>query len=254
MGRGRSKGSGGGGGAAKAAAPKTTAPAAPPQPKQPRWKTGANTPAGITYDEYMKLSYDQKIRVTHDILNDPNIKVPAYLDGSDTTKFLYATGMNKKPTVVTDAQLDKRSGTELFRTVYETRGSSIKSDDILNQVKTGDYTHMSGSGGSVHGRAIYFADSYGSSAVYGHGKQNPKMMRAKLNSNAKIVDERTLRSLANNSKSFSRNPDDNLALYALANGYDGWKASNGYHMIVNRGALTVSKTNKKVTFSKRSWK
>lgn len=249
MGRGSSKGSGGGGGAAKVAAPKTTAPAAPPQPKQPWWHTGANTPAGIAYDDYMKLSTDQKLRVTHDILNDPNIKVPAYLDGSDTTKFMYAIGMSNKPTVVQDSKMRSIKGKGIYRTVNG--GDGITGKDITDQIRNGDYTQMSGKGGSAYGRAIYFADTVGGSSAYAHGSDSV-MIKAKLNPTAKIASYQTILAGAS-SKQYSRNYDDNLALYALANGYDGWKAINGYHMIINRGALTISDKDKSVTWSTRKW-
>ena len=40
--------------------------------------------------------------------------------------------------------------------------------------------------------------------------------------------------------------EDHIALYAIANGFDGWRDSNyGYYMLVNRGVLSVSSTIKK---------
>ena len=229
MGRGSSKvGGGGGGGAAK-------------------------TPSGVTYQQFMQMSEQQKFNTIGDILADQNIQVPSYLDDSDTTKVLYGLGMANKPTVVDDATLDSMPGRELFRTVYEQRGSMPppSSDAILDQIANGDYTQMSGSGGSAHGRAIYFATNFGDSADYGKGRQNPYVGRAKIDSNARIVSESTLLSqmqakgLSGNTYSHSNfgkslvSGRDARALYALSQGIDGWY-SGSYTMIVNRGALVMS--------------
>lgn len=229
MGRGRSGLAGGGGGKA-AASPK------------------ANTPSGISYDQFMKMSDAQKMQTINNILADPNIKVPAYLDNSDTSKFMWAMGMNNKPNVVSDDQLSKMPGKDLYRTVYDTQNPPPSGTDILDQIRTGDFTQMSGSGGSAHGRALYFArDDFAGSASYGVRGNNPVMARAKINSNANIVKESDLRRRmvadgfsTNSSSSYN----DDIALYALSHGIDGWY-SGTYTMMVNRGALTISNKTKR---------
>jgi hypothetical protein len=131
------------------------------------------------------------------------------------------------------------------------------SDAILDQIRNGDYTHMSGSGGSAHGRAIYFATDFTDSTDYGRGERNPQVMRAKINPGAKIVSESTLynqmnskgmdaryRSTVNFGKKVVRDTDS-MALYALSQGIDGWY-SNTYTMMVNRGALTASSQSKSI--------
>lgn len=211
----------------------------------------ANTPSGVSYSQFMSMTEDERFDAMDKIIHDRSIVVPNYLDGSVTTKVLYALGMNNKPTVVTDAQLDSMQGREIFRTVYE-QGSMPppSSDAILDQIRNGDYTQMSGSGGSAHGRALYFATNYGDSAVYGHGERNAMMMRAKLNPGAKIVRESNLYNQMTAKpgfqSKFSRvDHRDQQALFAISQGIDGWYSSS-YTMIVNRGALTASSQNKTI--------
>lgn len=232
MGRGSSKVSGGGGGGS----------------------ARANTPSGVSMDQFNQMSMDQKVQTINNILNDPSITVPNYLDDSDTSKVLYALGMNNKPTVVDDATLDSMQGRELFRTVYE-RGSMPppSSQMIADQIRNGDYTQMSGSGGSAHGRALYFATDFLGSRYYGDTERNALIMRGKLNPNAKIANERNLFNSSNRewqtfqSKYSGYNTrTDGKALFALSKGYDGWFSGN-YTMMINRGALTMSSQNKSIT-------
>jgi hypothetical protein len=161
--------------------------------------------------------------------------------------------MNNKPSIVSDAQLSKMKGDSIYRTVNG--NSSISGRKIADQIKKEDYTQMSGKGGSVHGRALYFADNVRKSSGYSDGGGDSIMIRAKVNPGAKIVSESKLNAeISRNNISFSRNSDDNMALYALSQGYAGWKhAPTGYHMIVDRGVLTVSTKNKPVTWGTSKW-
>lgn len=218
----------------------------------------ANTPSGIDMNQFNAMTMDQKVSTLNGIIADPNITVPSYLDGSDTSKVLYALGMDNKPTVVDEATLNAMQGRELFRTVYEQSWTMPppSSKDIADQIRYGDYTQMSGSGGSAYGRAIYFATDFGGSAAYGvgYGKKNSLVMRAKINPNANIPNERTLFS-GNEWDSFQKscttNRRDARALFALSKGADGWHAGGYYDMIINRGALTMSTANKHVSKSGR---
>ena len=107
---------------------------------------------------------------------------------------------------------------------------------------------MSDKGGSMRGRAIYFADSFSDSTVYSNNKSG-QVMRAKVKSNAKIADYDNIINLTKKSnplfKSKRISPADSYAMTAIANGYDGWYDKNrGYTMIVNRSALVTAPTNK----------
>ena len=226
----------------------------------------ANTPSGMTYEQFLAMPEDQRFDALKDIVENPNIVVPDYLDKSVTSKVMYALGMNNKPTVVDDATLDTMPGRDIYRTVYELPGMPPPSSDaIIDQIRTGDYTQLSGKGGSAHGRALYFATDYYDSAVYGHGEKNAQVMRSKINPNAKMVSESNLRNqmqtksvnpkfnnLANHPRVDSR---DRQSLYAISQGIDGWY-SGTYSMIVNRGILTASSQAKTIRAGRgyaRSW-
>lgn len=223
MGRGRSKAGGGGGGK-------------------------ANTPSGFTQDDLLKMPEAQRVATINNILAS-TIQMPDYLDGSDTSKVIYALGMDGKPKVVSDSQLDAMQGTEIFRTVYESGTlPPPSSKDILDQIKYGDYTQLSGKGGSAHGRALYFATRFSDSASYGRrgGKKNAQVARAKIDPNAKVVSESTLQNqMRAKGIQFNANYADQQSLYAITQGIDGWY-SYTYTMMVNRGVLTASSQNKTI--------
>ena len=167
---------------------------------------------------------------------------------------IYALGMNAKPKVVDDATLDGMQGREIFRTVYE-KGvmPPPTTEAVVDQIRHGDYTQMSNSGGSLYGRAIYFATNFNDSASYGSGERNAMIMRGKLDVNAKFPTETTLRQQmrAKNftaSKKKSVDSDDGIALYAISQGLPGWH-DGSYTMIVNRSVITMSSKNKRISKS-----
>ena len=197
----------------------------------------------------MAMSEQKRYDTVKRIIYDDSIKVPDYLDNSITSKVIYALGMNDKPKIISDAAFDKRFGTTFYRTV-DNSSSKMTASDILNQIKTSDYTQMSNKGGSIHGRAIYFADNFSDSALYGNNK-SAQVMRAKIKPNANIARGNTINVLKGkieNSFHFgSVQADADLyALAAITHGYDGWYdgANHSYLMIVNRGALVTTSKNK----------
>lgn len=223
---------------------------------------GTKTPSGMTLNDLMKMPEAQRYDAINNIISDPTIKVPDTLDGSVTSKLMYALGMDGKPTVVSDAQLDAMQGREIFRTVYESGIMPPPATDmILDQIRVGDYTQMSGSGGSFHGRALYFATDFSDSAVYGSGERNPMIMRGKINANANIRSENSLSRQMMADTTFTgsklgnrlsgRNSADAISLYAISHGVDGWY-SGTYTMMVNRGVLTMSSQNKSIYSTGRS--
>ena len=216
----------------------------------------ADTPSGVTYEQFMAMSEDDKNNIIRDIVNNSNIVVPDYLDKSATSKVMYALGMNNKPEVVSDSALDKIKGRSLYRTVSDAK--TISAMEILDQIRYGDYTQLSGDYKSVYGRAIYFGSSFGASASY--GGITARMARAKLNPNTKIVSDSDLQKMVGKNVFFQKMPGlddgnaDATALTALVNGIDGWKDDiSGYVMILNRKALTFSSTSK-IIDAKKSWR
>lgn len=217
------------------------------------------TPSGVTMQQFMQMSDQEKYDTMNDILDNKNIVVPDYLDGSDTTKIIYALGMNNKPDVVADDVLDTMAGRDIFRTVYETGSMPPPSTaDVAEQIRIGDYTHMSGKGGSYHGRAIYFADNFDDSATYGSSERNPMVMRGKLKPTANIRSEGSLQRQMYNDSTFDNSRlnarlsgTDAMAVYAISKGIDGWY-SGTYTMMVNRGATVMSSKNKRISMPGRN--
>ena len=227
----------------------------------------AAPPAGMTYDKFLEISDDEKYNLMDKIINDANMKVPDYLDDSVTSKIMYALGINNKPTVVSDSELDKLPGKDLYRAFHDNPDSNISSKDIAGQLKYGDYTQLSGKGGSAFGRGIYFAeDNFGDAVEYGSYGDNILITRAKLKPNSKMSTINEIQNKINKDLSFGKtfmslNDDDKPAIYALAHGIDGWRAKAGYNAIIggeittqpvihtaiiNRKSLIFSSTNKGV--------
>ena len=245
----------------RAAAPVVTpTQVIPPTPQQVA--QGNVLPTGGTpYSDFQNMTDDEKADVITDALG---VGTPLFLDDSGMQKFAYFTGMSDKPKVVSDSQLDNTSGVELFRTVNDAYNDDTDigytSGDIAKQIRDGDFTMYSDSGGSVHGKAIYFADTYFDSSLYGQSGKNPVTMRAKL-TGGRVIGERQLDSdyksaLARGDKLAlaCSNADSGSArnLYGLAKGYDVVSAG-GYYMVLNRGALTVSSTTKKTQIGGSKW-
>ena len=212
------------------------------------------------YNDFMALTDDEKADVITSAIKQG---IPAHLnDQSDFQKFIYNTngGINDKPTVVDDATLDTMTGTEMFRNVNGYYNTSTKfgytADQMAKQVQGGRYTYVSSGHTAYYGSGIYFADDYSASGSYGNRVGNIKataVMRAKLNSNAKIISYRDAQrgvstEIAKNTKlgqALSRvGRDSRESIYAMARGYNVISASNGtgYYNVLNRGAITMSKT------------
>lgn len=267
MGRGSSKAGGGSGGAGGSlgggSLPTPTNFLAPPTAAQVA--AGNVMPQGGTpFSDFEKMTDDQKADVIDKALNTA---VPAFLDDSALQRFAYFTGMNDKATVVSDAQLDKMSGTEIFRTVDSVYNRKLdigySSKEICEQVSSGDFTMYSDSGGSAHGRGIYFATDYTGSVSYGNPSAKPSTMRAKI-TGGKTITERKLDSdfssaLSKNDKLATACNKSSYAdarnLYALAKGYDVIDTKNygGYHVVLNRRCLTTSSKIKANANGTRSW-
>lgn len=206
-----------------------------------------------TYDAFMAMSDDDKA----DFIN-ANIKggVPDHLADNSFQRFVYNSGLNEKPDVVSDATLDTMTGTEIFRTVNHiynrNKDLSYTAPQIAKQVTAGRHTRVSDDGGSVYGRGLYFADSYSSSASYGKTRGDVKktaVMRGKLNNNAKVINYYTAsqgasKEIASGSKLGKTlrkcDSDSRVSLYAMSKGYNVIASGHGYLNVLNRNAITMS--------------
>lgn len=207
------------------------------------------------YNSFVNMTDDDKADVISSMISQD---VPAHLANNDFQKFIYNIGLNDKPQLVDDATLDGMTGTEIFRTVnsvYDRKNDiSYNADQICKQVQSGRITRVSDSGGSVYGKGIYFADNLYDSTAYGNTSGNVKktaVIRGKLNSNAKVIQYYSALSAARTEvKSGSKlgnalkqcDSSSMVSLYALAKGYNVITNGNNYYNILNRNAVTLSKT------------
>ena len=184
--------------------------------------------------------------------------ISAVLYDSPVQRMIYDAGINGKPDIVDPSQFRKLKGTTLYRTVNSAydRSSDVNhpADRIARQTMQSAYNRI---GGGVYGDGHYFADSRGRSTVYGNVSGNVSktaVMSAKLNSRAKIVSARSLERMLSKEPASLRkamsvpnykggsytSSDNNLTAYALYKGYNVVQMSNGYHIVIDRSALTFS--------------
>lgn len=215
-------------------------------------------PMSANYDAFMAMDDDQKAATIDSMVSNP---APDFLSDSALQRLTYNLKLNDTPTLVDDSVLDTMNGTELFRTVNSAKDSvnrlKYDADEIASQIQKGRVTRYSDSGGSVYGRGIYFANSYGSSKSYGNRNGDIKstaMVRAKLNSNAKTIDyyaatkglSKEMSSGSKLGKTLSkinrRDSESAVSIYALSKGYNVITSGHGYFNVLNRNAVTMSKT------------
>lgn len=227
------------------------------QNQQPQVDTTQQPQAFSTnYNNFMAMTDDQKADAISKLASQG---VPANLADNDFQRFTFNLGLNDKPQLVDDSVLDTMNGTELFRNVNSIKdkqhGITYSADEIASQVQRGSVTRVSDNGGSLYGRGIYFASTYGSSSGYGKTRGDIKttaVMRAKLNSNAKIITDSKAQAGVRQEISKGTKLGKALAkcdsysqrsIYAMAKGFnvisDG---CNDYYVILNRNAITMSKT------------
>lgn len=240
-------------------------PAPQPQPvPQPVIQPAPQPVISANFDAFKKMTDDQKADV---ITQAAKTQVPVFLAQNDLQRVLYGLKLNDKPTLVDDSVLDTMPGKELFRTINATSNQQYRmkftATDIAQQTIKGSVARVSDTGGSVHGRGYYFADSYRGSTAYGNRMGNAAqtaVVRAKLSPAAKTISESSVntglsKELSSGSKlgrALSKiGRQDQTAVYALAKGYDAIVASNGYYVVINRSVLVASKT---INAMGNSWK
>ena len=122
----------------------------------------------------------------HDFLiNVQSVNMPQFLCDSHLQRMIYGLGMNDKPQIISDKQLNamvKQGAVPIYRTVNDSdddvQGISMTSDDICDMMTDGSLSYV---GRGVHGDGLYFSDSKRGSKLYGNPGQNPKTLRAVLN-------------------------------------------------------------------------
>lgn len=167
-------------------------------------------------------------------------------------KLVLQLGLNKPPTVVSDAQFNaiaKQTGAEVFYRGW----SSESSADRFMQAQ---YTHT---GTGLYGDGIYFANNISTAASYGIGRGQNAITKMMLSPNARVVDYNALvssmpsgssqlgKSLryagSGASRSYGRNSGESQ--WALKMGYNVIKVDAGfgepYYVGLTRDAFIVSK-------------
>lgn len=219
-----------------------------PQPQPAQTQTGGNS---ATFAQFLQMSDAQQAQI---IKQASQTGVPVFLDNTGLQQFAFAVGGYGKPDVVSDAQLDKMPGIDLYRTVngYKNRsiGTNYTAQEIADQVLYADYTVYNSGGGMAYGNGLYFADSYTDSAGYGDyyprsGKPDIRMVRAKVT--GKIIGSSSLKSkfradnsqMAKQIRSSGWSGSEQMAVYAIAKGYTAIQHGS-YYTIVNRSGLAFS--------------
>ena len=246
----------------------------PPQPPQQKQQTGPvqnqipddnNTPVNPSpLDSLQNMNDAQLAQLYRD---SQKAIMPNHLNDVDdkTQKFVFAIGMNDKPTVVDaqgfatfmvnnnipKSQILSRSinGGQLKTSAGNS--SKLTAKDVADMFKYGRLNYIGGKiGGQAYGAGTYFDMNGGGSTGYGGGALimgvlNPNTARvisdSKLGRLARAYDlshPQFARATGGYDTSFHNN---NMSIYATVLGYNVIKSSGGYHNVIDRSALVVLK-------------
>lgn len=187
-------------------------------------------------------------------LNSTPIDPNTYFNADWPTQRLIANmpELNQAPDVVDAATFAKLPGETLYRTVNASGTETAV--DICARTMASDVTTI---GGGRMGDGFYFANSLGSSQVYGRTPNNIKqtaVMQAKLNGNARIVGESQIKSMLLRESNAVQNAvsamdvgagqwsNSGIMAYALRKGYNVVQAAGSYRNVIDRRAATWSST------------
>ena len=228
------------------------------QNQQPITQPGAATTSAIGLQFFASLPDQQQA----DMVNKAKTAkaVPGFPD-TFYQKFVMSNGLDAKPKLVTDAQLDAMPGKDFYRGINAK--TADEADRIVMNTLMHDYTFFSDSGGSALGRGIYaMQDLNDDVRMYGASSGVNNIMRMKLDSNARTIninDARTLyeRELASGSQ-LGRSlkgiyEKDAISIVAASKGYSAItrtsfsNSSNEWGNILSRDKLSISMQFHRVT-------
>lgn len=261
MGRGSSgtskAGGGGGGGGTSAQAVRNQIAQQPPTPQntpvQPQALTAISQ---MTDDQLADLMRRSR---SADMPNQLN-------DVSDITqKFVFTAGLNEKPAVLSDSEFqqfmkdnglgkaDVISRSVNGATYKNASGTKVtlSATDVSDMMMYSRLNYIGGKrGGQALGAGTYFDHTYGKSTGYGGhtvtAVLNPKTARAidytQLASKARAFDAAhpKFARMTGGYNSAYKGGGNNMAIYALAMGYNVITASNGYTNVIDRSALVYN--------------
>lgn len=200
-----------------------------------------------------------------------NVSMPNHLSDADdlTQKFIYAAGINAKPTTMDSASFNQflqqnniprsdilaRSVNGASYTVGNTR-YNLTAQQVINMFTSSRLTYSGGKqGGQAYGGGTYFAKTGGANTGYG----GTTMMGVLNPATARVITANTLRTKAQQFAAthpkFARavgpytggswgGGKNNMSIYALAMGYnvinDGSSGSGAYYNVIDRSAMVIS--------------
>ena len=221
-----------------------------------------NTPVVPNAPTVLSQMTDQQLAALYNASR--NVDMPNHLsDVSDATqRFVFAAGLNEKPTVLDDAafkQYMKDNGISQSQVLarstgganYTVNGTNIalSAQQVTDLTKYGELNYVGGKhGGMVYGAGTYFDQNGGRPTGYANGGQT---MIGVLSPKAKTITKNQLRTqtaqwaqthpqFANAVGSFT---SQNASIYALAQGYNVITSGGGYFNIIDRSALVLRQSN-----------
>ena len=191
------------------------------------------------------------------IMEAKSARVPLYLNGnSDLQRLLYNQNIVGLPEVISDDELDKVNGIEIYRTVNEAvdpnRGINLTAPAIAAQMMWGSQTYVASGTMAFHGEGLYFANDRTDSENYGYTRgdlQKTCVIRAKIKPGTKIISERKLVRECNkeikNGTALGKaliGATDKRSLYAVSKGYKVIYDDYNYYDVIDRTCLAISDT------------
>lgn len=218
------------------------------------------TPGGVTAlaqmsDDQLATLINQSKRVQM-----PNHLSDVYMSRSvdQTQKFVYAAGLNEKPTVLDTADFNKYlSDNNIPRSQLLARSTGgadftvagtqmrMTPQQVSLQLKDSSLTYVGGKrGGQVHGAGTYFDQNGGRPT--GYSSSNGVTIIAALSKKARVIDESRLmsqsqrwaRSHPRAAAAIGPYTRQNQSIYALAQGYNVIQFGS-YHNVIERSALVI---------------
>lgn len=257
-GTGSSGAAGGGGGSAGGATPSGIGVAAVSGPQvaaqAPSPSNVPITPGGAT--TLSQMSDDQ---LTTLYRQSRNVDMPNHLSDVDdkTQKFVFAAGINAKPTVLDTAAYNQflqanniPKSDQLARSTgganYSVNGTNIRlsPQQVTAMIKDGDLNYIGGKwGGNVHGSGTYFDMNGGRPTGYNNGATcigvlNPKTARPISDGQLRSRVSAFQRSHPKFSAAVGQYSYDTMSIYALAMGYNVITAGS-YHNVIDRSAIVM---------------
>lgn len=190
------------------------------------------------------------------------INLPNHLnDARDVTQhFVYAIGMNGKPTILDNASFNKfMSDNNIPRseilsrsvnggTLTTSAGNSVKltPQDVVDMMQKSAMNYVGGKhGGQAYGAGTYFDMNGGANTGYGgttvNAVLNPQTARvisdSKLGAMARAFDKAHPKFAKATGGYNTRFNNNNKSIYAIVMGYNVIASNGGYHNVIDRTAL-----------------